>query len=73
MGLRRPSRNGITRHHESPQVNGYPFQAAAGIKDQELVIIAENGSPTLHLVTSKYPPAKPGALGYEPLKAAVGG
>jgi hypothetical protein len=22
---------------------------------------------------SKYPPAEPGALGYEPLKAAVGG
>jgi hypothetical protein len=38
--------NGFARHHELPQINGYPFHpseqdmiSAAGIKDQELTII----------------------------------
>src|SRR5258707_14969179 len=38
----------FARHHELPQINGYPFHpseqdmiSAAGIKDQELAIIAE--------------------------------
>ena len=41
-------RDGLTRQHELPQINGYPFHpseqdmiSAAGIKDQELAIIAE--------------------------------
>src|SRR5262245_65600496 len=40
--------DGLARYHELPQVNGYPFHpseqdmiSAAGIKDQELAIIAE--------------------------------
>jgi hypothetical protein len=39
-------RDGLTCHHELPQTNGYPFHpseqdmiSAAGIKDQELIII----------------------------------
>jgi hypothetical protein len=39
-------RDGLARYHELPQVNGYPFHpseqdmiSAAGIKDQELIII----------------------------------
>jgi hypothetical protein len=38
--------DGLARHHELPQINGYPFHPseqdmipAAGIKDQELTII----------------------------------
>jgi hypothetical protein len=38
--------DGLARYHELPQVNGYPFHpseqdtiSAAGIKDQELIII----------------------------------
>jgi hypothetical protein len=37
---------GLARYHELPQINGYPFHpseqdmiSAAGIKDQELIII----------------------------------
>ena len=40
--------DGLARYHELSQVNGYPFHpseqdmiSAAGIKDQELAIIAE--------------------------------
>jgi hypothetical protein len=39
-------RDGLTRQHELPQINGYPFHpseqdmiSAAGIKDQQLTII----------------------------------
>src|SRR5262245_46532153 len=46
IGLRRPSLR-RARYHELPQCNGYPFHpseqdmiSAAGIKDQELAIIA---------------------------------
>jgi hypothetical protein len=46
IGLRRPLPRRLARHHELPQINGYPFHpseqdmiSAAGIKDQELTII----------------------------------
>src|SRR5262252_4327024 len=48
LGAVAHDRDGLARHHELPQVNGYPFHpseqdmiSAAGIKDQELAIIAE--------------------------------
>ena len=46
MGSVAHDRDGLTRQHELPQINGYPFHpseqdmiSAAGIKDQQLTLI----------------------------------
>src|SRR5258707_12862234 len=73
----------FARHHELPQINGYPFHpseqdmiSAAGIKDQELAIIAE-GTRINHpsIARGRDLAARPGGHRYAFFRApqAVGG
>jgi len=63
LGSVAPHCDRLARYHELPEVNGYPLHpseqdmiSAAGIKDQELAIIAERNHPSIARSRDLAPP-----------------